>query len=68
MPDLETFPMAHQVTYKYYVGVISFLEENYAEVSQNARHAVTTATNVAPSVRKASDRSLAALPQRCETQ
>lgn len=35
MPALESFPMAHQVTYKYYVGVIYFLEENYAEVSQN---------------------------------
>lgn len=33
MPSLEAFPMAHQVTYKYYVGVIYFLEENYAEVS-----------------------------------
>lgn len=33
MPDLEAFPMAHQVTFKYYVGVIYFLEENYAEVS-----------------------------------
>lgn len=32
MPDLEQFPKAHQVTYKYYLGVISFLDENYTEV------------------------------------
>jgi hypothetical protein len=33
MPSLESFPMAHQVTFKYYIGVIYFLEENYVEVS-----------------------------------
>jgi len=33
MPDLESFPKAHQVTFKYYVGVIYFLEEDYVEVS-----------------------------------
>lgn len=33
MPPLESFPKAHQVTFKYYVGVIYFLEENYVEVS-----------------------------------
>lgn len=32
MPELESFPKSHQVTFKYYVGVILFLEENYAEV------------------------------------
>lgn len=32
MPDLEAFPPAHVVTFKYYVGVINFLEENYVEV------------------------------------
>ncbi|KAL3423462.1 PCI domain-containing protein [Phlyctema vagabunda] len=31
MPPLEAFPLAHQVTFKYYVGVICFLEENYVE-------------------------------------
>jgi len=35
MPDLESFPKAHQVTFKYYVGVIYFLEEDYVEVSLN---------------------------------
>jgi hypothetical protein len=33
MPDLSAFPMAHQVTFKYYTGDINFLEENYVEVS-----------------------------------
>ena len=32
MPSLEAFPMSHQVTFKYYVGVVYFLEEDYAEV------------------------------------
>jgi COP9 signalosome complex subunit 12 len=32
MPPLDAFPKAHQVTFKYYVGVIYFLEENYVEV------------------------------------
>ena len=34
MPTLDAFPKAHQVTFKYYVGVIYFLEENYEEVRQ----------------------------------
>lgn len=36
MPDLAAFPKSHQVTFRYYVGVIYFLEENYAEVSRPA--------------------------------
>lgn len=32
MPTLDVFPKAHQVTFKYYVGVINFLEESYEEV------------------------------------
>jgi len=32
MPPLEAFPKAHQVTFKYYSGVIYFLDENYEEV------------------------------------
>lgn len=32
IPDLKAFPKAHQVTFKYYVGVIYFLEENYVLV------------------------------------
>jgi len=33
MPALSAFPMAHQVTFKYYAGVIYFLEEAYQDVS-----------------------------------
>lgn len=32
MPDLDAFPKSHIVTFKYYVGVINFLEEDYAQV------------------------------------
>lgn len=34
MPPLENYPKAHQVTYKYYRGVISFLEEDYASAEE----------------------------------
>lgn len=33
MPDLSAFPKSQQVTFKYYEGVLHFLEENYVEVS-----------------------------------
>lgn len=36
MPPIESFPMSHVVTFKYYVGVILFLEENYVKVGHNA--------------------------------
>jgi len=39
MPALESFPKSHIVTYKYYVGVINFLEEEYAQVAPRS-HAV----------------------------
>lgn len=32
LPDLESYPKSHIVTFKYYVGVIYFLDENYTEV------------------------------------
>lgn len=32
MPDLDQFPKSQQVTFKYYEGVLFFLEENYVEV------------------------------------
>jgi COP9 signalosome complex subunit 12 len=32
MPPLESFPKSHRVTFKYYEGVLFFLEENYLEV------------------------------------
>lgn len=34
MPPLATFPKAHQVTFKYYMGVISFLEEDYTRAEE----------------------------------
>lgn len=34
MPTLELFPKSHQVTYKYYLGVINFLEEDYARAEE----------------------------------
>ncbi|KAK0876032.1 COP9 signalosome (CSN) subunit [Friedmanniomyces endolithicus] len=33
-PELSSFPRAHQVTFKYYSGVIAFLEEDYASAEE----------------------------------
>lgn len=33
LPGLDAFPKSHIITFKYYVGVIHFLDENYREVS-----------------------------------
>ena len=35
MPALESFPKSHIVTFKYYFGVIQFLEEDYAQAEEN---------------------------------
>ena len=35
MPDIDVFPKAHVVTFKYYVGLIHFLDEDYEEVRLN---------------------------------
>ncbi|KAL6713784.1 COP9 signalosome (CSN) subunit [Lecanora helva] len=35
MPELDAFPRSHIVTFKYYHGVIQFLEENYAAAEEN---------------------------------
>lgn len=32
MPPLSKFPKSQQVTYKYYEGVLRFLEEDYVQV------------------------------------
>lgn len=40
MPTLDAFPMAHRVTFKYYVGLISFLEEAYEEVDKLIYHQI----------------------------
>ncbi|KAK0124062.1 COP9 signalosome (CSN) subunit [Cadophora gregata] len=39
MPTLDAFPLAHQVTFKYYVGVIYFLEEAYEEAEKHLTEA-----------------------------
>ncbi|RDL42441.1 uncharacterized protein BP5553_02420 [Venustampulla echinocandica] len=39
MPPLDNFPLSHQVTFKYYVGVICFLEENYVEAEKHLTEA-----------------------------
>jgi hypothetical protein len=67
MPTLDAFPKSHQVTFKYYVGVIYFLEENYEEVRQrNTSNQCQDADP--PPVRKTSHRSLAIMPQRRDPQ
>ncbi|KAI9689879.1 MAG: COP9 signalosome (CSN) subunit [Bathelium mastoideum] len=40
LPDLSLYPKSHQVTFNYYVGVLSFLEEDYprAETHLAAAH------------------------------
>ncbi|KAI5864933.1 PCI domain-containing protein [Durotheca rogersii] len=35
MPTLDKFPKSQQVTFKYYEGVLSFLEENYVEAEKH---------------------------------
>lgn len=32
IPNLDLFPKSQRVTFKYYEGVLFFLEENYADV------------------------------------
>lgn len=44
MPDFSAFPKSQQVTFKYHEGVLSFLEENYVEVTlMNTRWAALVA-------------------------
>ena len=48
MPPLEAFPKSHIVTFKYYVGVILFLDENYEKVggrSESLAHGVCLTLN-----------------------
>ncbi|KZF22058.1 COP9 signalosome complex subunit 12 [Xylona heveae TC161] len=40
MPVLESFPASHIVTFKYYVGVISFLEEDYVQAEEALTYAL----------------------------
>lgn len=39
MPTLDAFPKSHQVTFKYYVGVIYFLEEAYEKAEKHLTEA-----------------------------
>ncbi|KIJ69749.1 hypothetical protein HYDPIDRAFT_142294 [Hydnomerulius pinastri MD-312] len=34
LPPLAAFPRSHQVTYRYYLGMLSFLNEDYAKAEQ----------------------------------
>ncbi|ODH50660.1 hypothetical protein GX48_03168 [Paracoccidioides brasiliensis] len=39
LPPISAFPKSHIVTFKYYLGVICFLEENYAEAEVHLTYA-----------------------------
>ncbi|KAL1954597.1 hypothetical protein VTO42DRAFT_892 [Malbranchea cinnamomea] len=39
LPPLSAFPKSHVVTFKYYLGVINFLEENYVEAEEHLTYA-----------------------------
>ncbi|KAL1878615.1 hypothetical protein VTK73DRAFT_7696 [Phialemonium thermophilum] len=41
MPALTAFPKSQQVTFKYYEGVLAFLEENYVEAEKHLTEAWT---------------------------
>ena len=34
LPPLSSFPMAHQVTYRYYLGIFAFLNERYGDAEK----------------------------------
>ncbi|KAK6378998.1 COP9 signalosome (CSN) subunit [Exophiala oligosperma] len=40
LPPLELFPKSHRCTFKYYRGVIDFLQENYTEAEANLTEAL----------------------------
>ncbi|EXJ89821.1 hypothetical protein A1O3_02888 [Capronia epimyces CBS 606.96] len=40
LPPLELFPKSHRCTFKYYRGVIDFLQENYTEAEQHLTEAL----------------------------
>ncbi len=69
MPTLDVFPKAHQVTFKYYVGVIYFLEEAYEEVClpTSSQSFAEILIRMQPLGRKEPHRSLATMPQRLDS-
>jgi COP9 signalosome complex subunit 12 len=40
IPSLDRFPRSHRVTFKYYRGVIAFLDENYTEAESHLTEAL----------------------------
>lgn len=51
MPPLTAFPKSHQITYLYYVGVISFLEESYDSAETHLLNALRLLPSSSPSSR-----------------
>lgn len=39
LPPFDLYPRAHRVTYKYYTGVLAFLQEDYAKAESNLQQA-----------------------------
>ncbi|EUC46001.1 hypothetical protein COCMIDRAFT_4846 [Bipolaris oryzae ATCC 44560] len=39
LPTFELYPRAHRVTYKYYLGVLSFLQEDYTKAESSLQQA-----------------------------
>ncbi|KAF1914264.1 hypothetical protein BDU57DRAFT_288719 [Ampelomyces quisqualis] len=39
LPPFDLYPKAHRVTYKYYTGVLAFLQEDYAKAENNLQAA-----------------------------
>jgi hypothetical protein len=68
MPSLDAFPKAHQVTFKYYVGVIYFLEENYVEVGDHELSNHCQDTDRPRLVREKPHRGLAIMSRGCCSQ
>lgn len=65
MPPLESFPNSQQVTFKYYAGVLAFLEENYQEVGDEPFHVYEPPVLTQERGRRATHSSVATLPQEC---
>lgn len=63
MPQLDQFPKSQQVTFKYYEGVLFFLEENYMEVrlSRAQRRFIADCR----AGREPPSRGVGSLPRRC---
>lgn len=40
LPDLSLFPKSHRCTFKYYRGILDFLQENYSEAENNLTEAL----------------------------